>query len=97
MNEVRVGDLKPMQGTAHSVPRPGLQTLTDDELLGAARSPRNRDYLKRNTRTGELIDGNGRAHELIRRAADPLSIIMPDTTVPVEDYTPDLAMFPDLD
>jgi hypothetical protein len=97
MREVEVKDLKPTQGPAHSKPRPGLQGLSDAELVNSVRSPKNGDYLTENTRTGTLVDGNGRAHELLRRAADPNSTIKPDTKVPVAPYTPDLSMFPDLD
>jgi len=32
----------------------------------------------------------------LRRAADPKSTIRGDLTVPVEYYTPDLSMFPDI-
>lgn len=97
MREVEVKDLKPMQGPAHSSPRPGLRGLSDDELLHSVRNPKNGDFLTENTRTGTLVDGNGRAQELLRRAADPNSTIKPDTKVPVAPYTPDLSMFPDLD
>jgi len=97
MKNVEIGDLKPLQTPAHSAPRPGLQRLTDDELLEAVCNPRNGDYLTENTRTGSLHDGNGRAHELLRRAVDPNSSITPDMKVPVQEYTPDLSMFPDLE
>jgi hypothetical protein len=97
MREVDVKDLKPIQGSAHSKPRPGLQKLTDAELLGSVRHPAKGDFLTENTHTGTLVDGNGRAHELLRRAADPSSSIKPDTKVPVAPYTPDLSQFPDLD
>jgi hypothetical protein len=92
-----IRDLKPLPTPAHSAPRPRLQALTDDELLEAVRNPQRGDFLTENTRTGHLHDGNGRAHELLRRAADPNSTIAPDMMVPVEEYTPDLSMFPDLD
>ena len=97
MKHVRVGDLHPLQTPAHSAPRPRLQRLSDDALLDAVHNPKNGDYLTVNTRTGSLHDGNGRAHELLRRAADPMSTITPDMSVPVEEYTPDLSMFPDLE
>ncbi len=74
-----------------------MQALSDTELLEAARKPKNGDYLTVNTKTGLLHDGNGRAHELQRRAADPNSTITPEMTVPVREYTPDLSMFRDLD
>jgi hypothetical protein len=97
MKQVAIRDLKPLQTPAHAAFRPGLQKLTDDELLEAVRNPGNGDFLTENTRTGLLHDGNGRAHELLRRAADPNSTIRPDLLIPVEEYTPDLSMFPDLD
>jgi hypothetical protein len=97
MREVDVKDLKPIQGAAHSKPRPGLQQLSDAELLNSVRNPKNEDYLTEDTRTGILVDGNGRGHELIRRAADPNSVIKPDTKVPVAPYAPDMSMFPDVD
>lgn len=97
MKQVEIRDLKPLQMPAHSAPRPGLQKLSDDDLLVAVRTPKNRDYLTVNTRTGYLHDGNGRAHVLRRRAADPNSNITPDMTVPVLEYAPDMSMFPDLD
>jgi hypothetical protein len=97
MREVEVKDLKPMQGSAHSGSRPGLKKLTDAELLGSVRNPVKDDFLTENTRTGTLVDGNGRAHELLRRAADPTSSIKPSTKVPVAPYTPDMSMFPDLE
>jgi hypothetical protein len=71
MKEVEIQHLKPLPTPAHSKPRPNLQKLSDDELLGAVRNPKEGDYLTENTRTGYLHDGNGRAHELQRRAADP--------------------------
>jgi hypothetical protein len=97
MREVEVQHLKPIQGSAHSRPRPGLQGLSDAELLTSVRNPKNGDFLTENTRTGTLVDGNGRAQELLRRAADPKSAIKADTKVPVAPYTPDLSKFPDLD
>jgi hypothetical protein len=97
MRQVPIKDLKPIQGPAHTKPRPGLQSLSDDELLESVRNPKNGDYLTENTHTGTLVDGNGRAIELLRRSANPNSTITPDTLVPVLPYTPDLSMFPDLD
>ena len=97
MRYVPIKDLTPIRGSAHTKPRPRLQALSDDELLESVLNPRNGDYLTENTRTGTLVDGNGRAIELQRRAADPNSGISPDTPVPVLPHTPDLTMFPDLD
>src|SRR4051794_38810851 len=96
LKEVPIGELKPLRTPAHSKPRPALQGLSDAELLEAARDPANGDPITVNTRTGNLVNGNGRVHELQRRAADPNSSITPDMTVPVREYTPDTSMFPDL-
>ncbi len=96
MKQIAIRDLKPLETFADAAPRARLRRLTDQQLLDAVSHPRNGDYLVVNTRTGLLHDGNGRAHELLRRAADPNSQIKPDTTVPVEEYTPDLSMFRDL-
>lgn len=97
MKDVEIRDLQPIQGTGHSRPRPNLQQLSDDELLESARHPKNGDHLTVNKRTGTLVDGSGRAHELLRRAANPLSSIQPDMKVPVDESEPDMSMFPDLD
>ncbi len=60
-------------------------------------NPRFHDGIVINTRTGTLSDGNGRVIELLRRASDSKSKINADTIVPVEYYTPDLSMFPDIE
>jgi hypothetical protein len=93
----RIDELRPLEGPAHRRPRPELQRLTDDELLNAARNPADGSPLLRNTKNGQLMDGNGRAYELQRRAADPNSSISPDDVVPVRDYTPNNSMFWDLE
>jgi hypothetical protein len=97
MIDVEIRDLRPLPTPAHAAPRPGLRGLSDADLLESARKPANDDYLTVNTRTGMLHDGNGRAHELQHRAADPNSSITPEMTVPVKEYTPDLSMFTDLE
>jgi hypothetical protein len=81
---------------AHQVPRPELQRLSDRELLESVWNPWFSDRLVVNSVTGVLYDGNGRAKELLRRAADPTSTIRGGMIVPVEYYTPDLSMFPDI-
>ena len=97
MRRVEVQDLKPIESMAHGSPRPYLQRLTDDELLDSVHHPQDGRYLLENTKTGILVDGNGRAHELLRRMNDPRSTILPNTLVIVGQYTPDLTMFFDLD
>jgi hypothetical protein len=95
-SEVRVGDLRPLDMSAHRQPRPDIQRLSDEELLESVRKPTFDDKIVINTRSGTLYDGNGRAFELFRRASDEKSKITADMTVPVEYYTPDLSMFPDI-
>lgn len=97
LKDVPIGELRPLQTRTHAKPRPALRALSDAELLRAAREPENGDPITVNIRTGNLVNGNGRVHELQRRAADPNSTITPDMTVPVREYTPDTSMFPDLD
>ena len=94
-SELRIADLRPIEMSAHQSLRPELRKLSDHELLESATNPQFDDPLVVNTVTGLLYDGNGRANELSRRAADPESTITADLTVPVEYYTPDLSMFPD--
>ena len=93
---VRVADLKPLHSPAVSGDRPRLRALTDDELVQACNNPINGDPPRVNVRTGRLVDGNGRAYELQRRAADPASRITPDTLVRCDEHRPDMGMFPDL-
>jgi hypothetical protein len=83
--------------SAHLAARPDLQKLTDDELLRSVIDPALRDGIVVNTRTGLLHDGNGRTLELLHRASDPNSKITIDILVPVEYYTPNLSMFPDIE
>ncbi len=52
MRQVAIKDLQPIHGSAHSAPRPGLQKLTDAELLESVRNPPKGDFLMENTRTG---------------------------------------------
>lgn len=93
----RVDELRPLTDSAHAAPRPHMQRMSDQELLDAVNNPTNRDRLLERTTDGQLLDGNGRAHELQRRMNDPASSIRPDTRVPVEEHTPDNSMFWDAD
>ena len=93
MIKTTVGALDPLHSPGVSGRRPGLEQLSDAELLEAVNRPRNGDPIKINRRTGKVVDGNGRAYELKRRAADPASSITADTEVAYEPDTPDLSMF----
>jgi hypothetical protein len=96
ISRTKVGALDPLHSPAVSGRRPSLERLTDAELLDAVNHPRNSDPIRMDTRTGKVIDGNGRAYELKRRAADPASSITEDTEVSYEPYTPDRSMFWDV-
>ena len=85
-----------MHSSSTSGRRPGLEQLSDQELLESVIKPRNGDMIKINTRTGKVIDGNGRVYELKRRATDPKSSISPGTEIPYEPYTPDNSFFWDI-
>ncbi len=82
---------------AHQALRSDLAQLSDEELLEAVETPARGDWIVINARTGLLYDGNGRTYELLRRARRPGSRISLTTTVPVEYYTPNYSMFPDMD
>jgi len=94
---IEVQNLGPLHSPETSGVRPDLANLSDDDLLQSVNNPANNDPLRINTRTGKVVDGNGRAWELLRRAADPNSSISPNTIVRYEPYTPDNSMFWDLD
>ena len=82
---------------AHQSLRPDLRRLSDSDLVESTVNPTHGDRLVINTNSGLLFDGNGRAYELLRRANDPDSSISLEPRVPVEYYTPDYSMFPDMD
>jgi hypothetical protein len=94
---IKIRDLDPLHSPRTSGRRPDLERLTDAELLEAVRNPRRGDPIMINTLTGKVVQGNGRAYELLRRAADPTSLISPDMEIPYVPYTPDNSLFPDLD
>ncbi|GCE17667.1 hypothetical protein KDK_14670 [Dictyobacter kobayashii] len=84
----KVSELDPLHSSATSGRRPELENLSDQELLESVNNPRNGDPIKINTRTEKVVDGNGRAYELLNRASSPMSSITPDTLVHYEPYTP---------
>ena len=94
---VRVVDLDPLHSVELSGERPDLRGLTDEELLATCTQPRNGDPIKINTRSGKVVDGNGRVHELRRRARITGTTITPDTEVECEPYSSDFSMFPDIE
>jgi hypothetical protein len=93
---VKVRDLRPLHAEDVSGRRPSLAALSDVQLLESVRRPRRGDPLRIDVRTGRVVDGNGRAYELIRRAASGTSPIGPDTEVPYEPYAPDDSAFWDI-
>ncbi len=95
---VKVKDLKPIHSAQTSGQRPYLEKLNDDELLEAANNPGNGQDMIMNRKTGKLLNGNGRAYELKKRAASANSKITEDTEITVELYDPyddDLFVKPD--
>jgi hypothetical protein len=97
IREVPLGSLRPIDTPAHKAPRAWLQALSDSELVVTVHTPENGDFVLVNTRSGALSDGNGRVWELLRRADDDQSSIQLDLLIPVQEYAPDLSMFPDLE
>jgi hypothetical protein len=93
---IRVGDLDPLHSPETSGVRPDLARLSDEELLNSVMNPTEGNPLRISTTTGKVVDGNGRAYELMNRAADPRSSITPDTRVPYVPHTPDNSAFPPL-
>jgi len=93
VKEKSVGDLDPLHSpetTEKSKSGQDIQKLSDEELLNSANKPENGDMIKENTNTGKLVDGNTRANELKKRAADPNNkAITPGTKVKVEEHTPE--------
>jgi hypothetical protein len=83
-----VKDLDPVHSPETSKRRPDLEKLSDHELLESVNNPKEGDPIQINTNTGKVLDGNGRAYELLRRAASPGSSITPDTPIYYEPYTP---------
>jgi hypothetical protein len=96
-DRIPIRELRPIDMPAHQSFRGNLRSLSDSQLLTAVITPDLGDRLLINTNTGLLFDGNGRAYELLRRARDPNSTISLDMLVPVEYYTPDHSMFPDME
>ncbi len=90
---IRVKDLDPLHSPETSGRRPNLEKLSDDELLEAANNPSNGQRISINKRTGKLAQGNGRAYELKKRAADPNSKINDNTEITIEIYDPVVESF----
>lgn len=85
---IPVKNLNPLHSPGTSGSRPELENLSDQELLNAVNNPKNGDPIQINTQTGKIMDGNGRAYELLRRSLLPGSSITPDTPVSYKPYTP---------
>jgi RHS repeat-associated protein len=84
-----VKDLDPLHSPQTSGSRPKLANLSDQDLLDSVNNPKDGRYIRINPLTGKIMDGNGRAYELLRRAALPGSGITPDTPIYYEPYIPD--------
>lgn len=96
MEYIRIKDLKPLHFPGVSRRRPSLERLSDKQLLASVHHPRNRDYLRIDGDSGRIVDGNGRAYELQRRAALPDAIITEDTLIPYMPYKRDRSEFWDM-
>jgi RHS repeat-associated protein len=93
-SEVPIKELpEPLHSPETLGERPDLEGLSDEKLLDSARNPKNNNPITINTKTGSIVEGNSRVRELKKRANDPKSCITPDTTVPVDKYTPDDSAF----
>ena len=91
--DVPIEDLDPLHPEETIGDNSEIEKLSDEELLDSANNPENNDPIRVNTKTGKLVDGNSRAQELKKRADSSESSITPETTVPVDEYTPDDSMF----
>jgi hypothetical protein len=97
LRDVEIKDLNPLHSPEIvEKNREKLKDLSDEELLDSARNPKEGDRLTEDAETGNLVDGNTRAHELIDRARDPNSSIRDTDKVPVATHERDLSDFPDL-
>ncbi len=86
-----LGDLEPIDAPGHNEPRPELQELTDDELMGTVTKPKDGQKVKVREGSKTPLDGNGRVKEMKDRGFSP------DTEIPVDvipDDPPDI--FPEL-
>lgn len=88
---IKVKDLRPIHSPAtagDSGTGEKLVSMTDEELLATVTRPLSGERLVVDPATGRVFQGNARAYELLRRAVDPSSSIMPDTEVPYDAYAP---------
>lgn len=85
LRKIKVKDLNPLHSPEVSGKRPKLEKLTDDELLEAVNNPFDGQHLKINEQS-KVVDGNGRAYELLRRASGRSSKISEETEVYYEPY-----------
>jgi hypothetical protein len=60
---------------------PGTRARSDADLLNSVFKPRDRQYIATNSDDTMIVQGNHRAAELMRRAADPASSIEWDTPI----------------
>jgi hypothetical protein len=93
---VKVRDLEPLHSARVSGNRPALRRLSDAELLSACNNPSRGDKLKISSRSGKVVDGNGRAYEFRRRLRSGSVLITNETEIECELYDSDLSMFPEL-
>jgi hypothetical protein len=82
----KLGDLEPIDGPAHNQPRPELEGLSNDELMGSVTAPADGQRVK--VRGNKVLDGNGRINEMKKRGFSG------DTSIPVDSLPPNPPIAP---
>lgn len=88
LREQKSDDFKLLHTESEITNAPGyndIKNLSDSELINAARHPADGNFIKVNTNTGKVTDGNTRLYELRRRGMN--------VDVPYEHYTPNNSYF----
>lgn len=85
--ERRIGDLEPIDAPGRNAPRPELEELSDEDLIGAIFDPEDGQQIK--VKGNRILDGNGRIKEALRRG-----LLGNDDFVPVEELPEDEDMAP---
>jgi RHS repeat-associated protein len=87
VTERRVGDLEPIDAPGHNAPRPELEGLSDDDLIGAIFNPEDGQRIK--VKGNRILDGNGRIKEARKRG-----LLGADDLIPVDELEEDEDMAP---
>jgi hypothetical protein len=95
-NTRKIKELDPLHSKEVVGNNNSIEKLLDEKLLESVNNPKNGDYIKVNTKTGKVVDGNTRTYELKKRAESTESNITFDTEVKVKKHTPDNSEFWDM-